>query len=230
MRNNLRVLLSVTPVPVVVVGLIWLNTSHAVDGSHTDEEKAAAQTVEIAQPSEWTAFVADFVSTTPGRPDLFGRYYRGSDGSFRVEQETKDGSLKYVAISNVPKATAYLFHSQRANNWVQRPMLLPPTGLRPRLRLSSQKGLTRFPDSVQGYEAYKYVGPDGSEELQVPALNFFSLYTRRASGRIEAYSNVRVGPLPATLFEPPGEAQIEVDERPIANGVSEKPPAKHQAR
>ncbi len=206
-------LMSVVPAPLALAGLLYLSSRPSGAPSANEQE------AEIPQPSGWVAFAADFTTTEPGRPDLLGHYYRGADGSFRVEQQTNDRAMRYVAISNVSAATAYLFHSPRGQTWVKRPMLLPPTGFKPLRRRNTMRRLTVHMERVHGFDTYRYVDPTGSVQLQVPALNFFSLLTVKPSGKREVYDNVKIGDQPLELFQPPAGAQIEYDARPIPNGV-----------
>lgn len=221
MRSTVRLLACIAPVPAILAGVAYVNVGRQV-----------TPPTEIPQPGGWVPFAADFETTEPGKPDILGRYYRGSDGSFRSEQNAKDGSVQAIAISNIAEATAYLFLSRRGQSWVKRPMLLPPAGFKPLKRKQEMKGLSLQTESVQGFDTYRYVDPTGGVELQAPALNFFPLlYERAHTLERRQYFNIKLGEQPREIFQPPPGAEIEYMETPIPNGVPVSalpPPPKRQ--
>src|SRR5262245_35147613 len=89
-----------------------------------------AQSV-VAQPANWVAFDAQFLQTQAGSPDIKGRYVRASDGSYRIEEQSTDGTLQTIWISNVPRAASYTYHNG-PGKWFSRPLAVAADG---RLRI-----------------------------------------------------------------------------------------------
>ena len=139
MRTTVSVALSLGLLSVVLL----LSTRHGlspVPQVEAGTQVGAVQRLQIPSPTDWIAFTAKWKRV--GKPGtIFGRYFRASDGSTRLESE--DGSNIVISISNVATVRQYAFLRDK---WVSYPMRLPSDGYRPSPRiLGGTKGLEISP-------------------------------------------------------------------------------------
>jgi hypothetical protein len=158
----------------------------------------------VRQPSNWVAFEADWLQTQPGAPDFRGRYFRGSDGSYRSEQQAIDGSRNAISIGNVPRAIFYTYLSP-PGRWYSRPFPVGPDGrLKIVQRRVTEPELIRLEERREGFELYEHRDRDNNVQKQAPALNFFTLELQSpGTGVHQVFSNIRLREPSRILFELP---------------------------
>lgn len=155
---------------------------------------------EVPQPPGWVAFDADVVKVVAGSPDVIrGRYFRGEDGSDRLE--SGPGDVVVVSIRNIAKSTLYV--SSPKTGWVSQPMALPDGQWRPPRYYREHPALSAIDEPLDGFRVFRWVTAGGDEDLLAPDLNFFALRKKSGDGTTTEYSNVVVRPQPPELFEPP---------------------------
>lgn len=173
----------------------------------------------ISQPATWTPFTADLNATQPGLPDTKGTYSRSSDGSFRMEQASADGSLVIISIAKIADQRAYLYHSM-AGKWITRPLLLPATGYRPpKPRAIGATGVSAVPERHGNLEVYRITSPTGEVTLEAPLLNFHPVVTIGKDGETTVLDNIRVVEPSAELFKLPRGVTPEIVLKGIPMGI-----------
>jgi len=166
-------------------------------------------------PSAWVAFTADVTITKPNTASVIGRFFRGSDGSRRLETGPRIDDIQVIYILNTAEAQQYVFSSKAGWTVTAVPTLsagrvLPSTFLpqRPDIveypyRLAIKLGESGSLTALAGFRAYQTNGPDGTMRLTVPELNLFDVVINSGNGRSERYSNVSLTVPDPTLFRPP---------------------------
>jgi hypothetical protein len=201
---------------VVIAATILL--AAVVVGFGVSPARTSGQTAtdEIAQPSDWVPFDADVQISFPSKASsIDGRFFRGSDGSSRLETwDRKDPSTKVISIKNIARVRQYV--SSPANGWKANPMLLPPNGWHPARYRASMKNLVPRRDQLEGLQLYQLTGPEGDVEVLAPALNFFPVVRQYIKdGERWGYSNIRVREQDPALFEPPPGAAVTERTEPL---------------
>jgi hypothetical protein len=202
----------------------------AVIGMFARDLRATAATAQaslpqyIDSPTQWVPFEADVTITHPGGEPIFGRYFRSSNGSHRLETGPNPNEMLVVSITNIPDSLQYVFGHDK---WTRQPGPgLAEFGTPPRWRktpqwslygykLAIQRGQSGSATASDGWEAYRVISGEGVMRLKVPALNLFDALIQRPDGRYEVYKNVDLREPPAELFRPPSDAiVIDVEARP----------------
>jgi hypothetical protein len=223
MRNKL---LYACVVPLSLLAWHSRATTRAQHGPRTADASSVAQEqpgAEILQPSGWVAFQADVEITQRGKPLILGSFYRGSDGSVRLETwDAKDPSQRVISIKNKTTRTRYVKPPDKAGvGWKSYP--LGETTQPYRYRTNSH--IRAHSSRVEGYSLYLSIGPEGDTRLLAPDLNFFPLVVQGVKdGRREVYKNIKRIEPPASLFEPPSGVQVEAKMHdPYAPGGTRSP-------
>jgi hypothetical protein len=173
----------------------------------------------INQPETWTPFVADLITTQPGAPDMKGSYARSSDGSFRMEQRTEDGSVIMISVANIRDGRAYIYNSQ-PDKWISRPLLIPPAGYRPpKPRTVDSKGVSLHTEKIENLEVYRVEGPTGEVTFEAPLLNGYALITFGTSGQATTLRNIQLREPPTGLFDLPAGVTPEFVSKGIPMGI-----------
>jgi hypothetical protein len=173
----------------------------------------------LPQPNHWVPFSADMTVTHSGTSDkiVYGRFYRSSDGSTRLETGPQPLEPLVIHIKNAKQHLMWVF---RGGRWYMSPFSmgpLPPqmstrTGLQPYPnKLALRPGQNNSVTSNSGFEAYRSVTRNGTLALMVPELNFFPVLRQRLDGRRELYASILLQePDPALFLPPPGPTIVDV--------------------
>jgi hypothetical protein len=107
-------------------------------------------------PPTWVAFSSDVTIVQPDGQEQRGRFYRGSDGSERLE--ITSGPMIYTTIKNISQRTFYRFQGPTrvrpaADHWPAQPMLLPPEGWLPIPEIVESAKTMRQREPVDGVTA-----------------------------------------------------------------------------
>jgi hypothetical protein len=148
---------------------------------------------ELPGPREWVAFSADVRGEGP-EGSFEGKFYRGDDGSTRMETGTAGSPANRIVIVNLTRLEQYSCRKGCITTSIEGKREKTP----PRMR--RLPGLTKIDKPIEGFEAYRWEA--GTVSTVIPALNFFAVHRITANG-YEKYSNIRVGKQPAELFERP---------------------------
>lgn len=173
----------------------------------------------LPQPDHWVPFSANVEIVGTGRDGstqvVRGRFWRGADGSTRLETGPSEDDVRVTSINNLTKEVTYVGPT-KSGTWLEQPMPPPgPFGRKPIQYTTRMVGLTLNFGEVEGFKVHRYINPNGDEWLWAPDLNFFPLVRRMAGGRrLEQYSNVQVGDQASSLFEPP--AGVTIEKRPVS--------------
>jgi hypothetical protein len=169
------------------------------------------------QPTTWVPFQ----SVLEENGVTVGRFWRDAEGSTRLERSAPDAEGRTIIIENVTSARYYVYRP--ATGWTAQPMLLPTTGWHPREVQRSVIG-TPVAEPIEGYTAHERATPEALERVAA-GLNFLPLVRQRsADGVTERHRNVTVGDVPASHFEPPGDAAVTVLDTP--GGIVARPASK----
>jgi hypothetical protein len=161
----------------------------------------------IPQPDHIVPFSADYVRTTTtksGTTTEVGRFFRASDNSFRRESGPSPGTIALINVRRVQDGAMYVWSLSRGVS--VHPLQTPPNGWGPQSRRRSFEQVVD--EKIEGFVVLKTEPRPGDIQLEVPELNFFVIYQRtcvdeRAWCTEERYSNIKIGPQPPELFEPP---------------------------
>ena len=170
----------------------------------------------IDAPDRWVPFQADvLVTSTDGLP-VHGRYYRASDGSFRLETGPDFDDIKVISIKNASEGAAYLW--SEVIGWATFQSIT--SSVPPRFRENSAMRLHEYrlafrpgeSGSTQavsgGFEVYVNIQGSGVVAYSAPALNFHRLLLIRPDGRYEKHYNVEITEPDRSLFRPPFNAVV----------------------
>lgn len=166
----------------------------------------------LKQPAGWVAFDADVYQTQDDAPDSYGRIYRSSNGSVRVDMKSHDEWLLNVTVITNTKTGSRMQHIRRPgdpnphlNKWELRfaDHLLHP---KPPGFATTTVGLTPSEEMVEGYSTYKLAGNKDTLDyaLLAPDLNFFEVvsYSHASGGILRKLSNIVERDQDPTLFMP----------------------------
>jgi hypothetical protein len=175
----------------------------------------------IQQPDTWVAFTATVQRTLPNGQVLNGSFYRGDDGSeLLVEQVSDKGQT--IAIRHITNYTkSVYYHSAKPSHWFSGPLLIGgPRQLQtfytrsPALRRYPHKLALRAGDdgalnATEGLEAWIVSTDQGAVHLMAPELNFYPVVSTSVNGARRLLSNIVIGPISRSFFEPPPTDTVE---------------------
>src|SRR5689334_17489809 len=93
--------------------------------------RGRAQTRDVLSgPREWVEFSAVMTKSEPGRRDIVGRFFRGADGSDRLESGPSLDDVLGIAIHNLTTEHYYMY-ANNGQGWHGFPMTLGRDGTRP---------------------------------------------------------------------------------------------------
>jgi hypothetical protein len=200
--------------------LLIAPTIGVIVGAYRARLFSAAQE-QIELPDRWVPFQADVKVTFRHKDDVaFGRFYRGADGSRRLDSGPSAHDVRVTFIYNAPEDRVYGFTAQQG--WtVERANAkrtgrdLPPKSLpiRGTTRQAFGKaalfrGQSGSLNALEGLLTYRTDSPDGSTFFSSPELNGFDVMAQNAEGRTETYSNIELVTPPSSLFAAPSGAVI----------------------
>jgi hypothetical protein len=170
-------------------------------------------------PPAWVPFSADVTVAKPNQT-VVGRYYRRSDGSYRLDTGSSPDDIQVTYIYNASEAQVYA--KKPVSGWTVHilPDMVPgrfdpPTTMANRIdishypyRLAIRRGESGSLTATEGFPAVQTLTPEGAVKLSIPELNFFEVEVRLPTGRHEAYTNIEIGEQPVSLFHPPGRIRV----------------------
>lgn len=173
--------------------------------------RLAGLTGQLEQPANWVPFSAATRFEYPSGSIAYGKFYRSSDGSERLEKEAYAGQPATTTIKNIATSTYYMGMEAPTccDKWASYPMKLPREGWTPpHFHPPAASTLRRVEARWSGFEVYELAKPNFTRYL-VPALNYFAVFTLDPTGARREYLDIRVGEQPSALFEPPAGAVVE---------------------
>ncbi len=186
--------------PIVVLAVLW----------YLGIAGAQGQPRVVKLPPTWVPFSSDVVTTQPGYPPSEGRFYRGSDGSERLE--IASGPVIYAQIKNIGQRTFYHLKGG-ADHWTAQPMMLPPEGWLPLPEIAESAQTGRQPERVEGMTAYRQNRLHGWWVVAIPDLNFFDVESHFGDGKTARHFNITIGePDPSLFVPPPGVKIVQITE------------------
>jgi hypothetical protein len=138
--------------------------------------------------------VADFTITHPGQPTVYGKFFRSSNGSRRIESGPSAGDSRVISIENLSTLIGYIYNAS-SNQWKMFSLANPEAQVQPpRFRknptwslhpakLAVRVGESGSLEATEGLEAYRAVDGAGTVTFKVPQLNFFAVVSMRPDGR-----------------------------------------------
>jgi hypothetical protein len=171
---------------------------------------SAVVSAPLQQPANWVPFSATSRFVYPSGSVVFGRFYRSSDGSERLDKEAYSGQPATTTIKNIPTATYYIGMGMPTccDKWASYPMKLPMEGYTPSyIRPPGSTALEKVEARWSGFDAYRLLSKNYTRVL-VPGLNYFAVLTDDPAGRRREFLNIQVGEQPSDLFEPPAGAVV----------------------
>jgi hypothetical protein len=200
-------------------------------------QRTVSQRTPIEQPSGWVAFSADFEHREKTGRVINGRYYRGSDGSYRREGIGADGRTK-VSIVNLTRRIYYRGGADPDSVWQSGPYEAPEVRFKPQVWFKEMVGLSQYPyklallkgqdgslTALEGLDAWIYTNYAGTMRLVVPALNFHAVVNSPVQGMREVYSNIVIGNVDPALFEAPPNRRVQWTGRPFDQAEQPRPDA-----
>jgi hypothetical protein len=208
MISRVSPVLAMLVVPVAVVG-IFANSVRGQLSGRPDWVDGPW----IDAPSSWVPFQARLLVTHPDGNTVHGRFFRGADGSDRLETGPSINDIRVVSIKNVRERVIYLGRKV-PNTWERRSWEPPFEGAAPMFkqgpnwtlhpfRFAIRKGESGSLTGTSGFAAYAVKTDSGILTFRVPVLNFFEVIRQRPDGRYEAYSEIEFTDQPMELFSPP---------------------------
>jgi hypothetical protein len=172
---------------------------------------------QISLPPNWVPFDADYVSIgEDGKTKLSGRYYRGSDGSWRQDGRTMDGMLTSQIVS-IPDQQSYKYDS-RGGKWLVQPLAMEPGGPQPPRLRPYVSGYTKVDELHDGLVVYERRDASGIVALDAPALNLFPVVKHWPEGGKFVFTNIQRRHQDSVIFKPPSGVPYERSDRPVSMG------------
>jgi hypothetical protein len=152
-------------------------------------------------PTQWVPFTAKVRVFSPDMERVEGRFFRGSNGSQRLETGPPSEMARTIDIRNMAQDMHYLYKSGQGSGststWTSAPMEVPEFGgRRPLKHFADQNGLRPYPYKLSflkgqepsvfadaGLDAYTYLDLGSNVHLQAPALNMFDLVNQSVTGQ-----------------------------------------------
>jgi hypothetical protein len=227
MRN--KVFRLTTALVLVAAGALGLQLYSSVTAERRTIAEVEAQQPELLHgPSQWVEFTAVATKTDPNGPPVVGRFFRGADGSERLDTGPALDNVGTIMINNL--TTERYYNWSERTGWINGPMQVPPELKRPMAYRKGMFASTATAIKYGEFDALQVSTGEGSVSRLVPALNFFAIDRLSPLGGRISFTDVRVGPvaeylktLPAAigaryagvpLFEPPPGADVRITNTP----------------
>jgi len=186
----------------------------------------------ISGASNWVEFSAVMTKNEPGRPDSVGRFFRGADGSDRLESGPSLDDVRGIAIHNFATEHYYMW-ANNGQGWHGFPMPLGRDGKRPQKLRANLATPTPQPLTHEGLAVVQVMAGAWTVR-KAPDLNFFDVDKLAPNGARVVASNIRrarlddaIAALPPThaaryanlpsLFDPPAGVPVTWHTEP--NGI-----------
>jgi len=158
-----------------------------------------------SRTTDWVAFSADVEATYQGEITSVGKFYRGSDGSTRLETGPPGEPPGVISILNYGRDREYTFTAP--DGWVERELVRSPESKRPPRGLMQQA--YESAGTFEGFVVQKMTTVDGDVAILAPALDHFVLDLSSPSGVRRRYFNVRLANPSPHLFAPPAGVRVK---------------------
>jgi hypothetical protein len=177
----------------------------------------------VPQPDHWVAFEATTTRTAVNGQVIRGRVFRGEDGSEHYVESVSDSSSNVTIrhIANYPKGAYY--HSAKAGEWTSGPLVVPAGPRKLRQFYTNSAGLRQYSrklallagqdgslEAMEGLDGWISTTADGSIHILAPSLNFFPVVSVMLNGQRRVLSDIRIGPVPSSYFEPAAGDYVRV--------------------
>jgi hypothetical protein len=202
--------------PLILIGGVIFTARRAVAKAVPNQAPQSGDAIEA--PSSWVPFAASFRGGVPGAEKVFGRVYRSSNGSDRVESGPTADDLRMVYIRNTQRNVYYARRGWEKPGgtvyWEQGPMQLDESGWQP-VQMRTAPDRVVLAQRLEGRQVVQVNAGSGEVHLVAPALNFYPvLKTRLLTGEQWRTLDIQVGEQAGNLFEPPAGSEIRVTNRP----------------
>jgi hypothetical protein len=169
------------------------------------------------------------------RQIIAGRFYRGEDRSeLSIEEQFSSTTSSKVTIRYIANHSKGRYYRSKGREWISGPQAAAPS--RPlqfftkasflrkyRGRLALLAGQDGSLNAANGLDAWISTTDEGSVHLLAPALNFYPVVSNKLNGSQRVLSNIRIGAVPASLFEPPPGEPVTFVEEPFPPAVAQQP-------
>jgi hypothetical protein len=186
----------------------------------------------ISQPDHWVAFEADITRVAPNGQIISGRFYRGEDGSdLSIEEQVSSSTSSKVTIRHIANYSKGRYYRSKGQQWISGPLSVA-TPRKPLQFFSKSSDLRKYRgrlallagqdgslNAANGLDAWISATDEGSVHLLVPSLNFYPIVSNKLNGSRRVLSNIRIGPVPASLFEPPSGEPVDFVEEQFPPAV-----------
>jgi len=173
----------------------------------------------VDAPATWVAFQAELTITRPGGPTAFGKYFRSSDGSHRIQTGPSHSDVRVISILNVSERMWYDYSARSGWTSYDYPNAVSkerPTPVRANLpgwneypfRLALKRGESGAVNADEGFRAYQVIDRNGTVTLKVPDLNLYSAVIQRPDGHHQALSNIDITEPSNETFRPPTNVAV----------------------
>src|SRR5262245_28323670 len=187
----------------------------------------------ISPPEQWVAFEATVTRVVPDGTTVVGSFHRGEDGSELTVEIVPTSSSSVTTIRHISNyLQGRYYHSSKARVWKSGPLTTGPAGPRQlRQFFTKSSGLRRYRrklallagqdgslSAADGLDAWISTTDQGSVHLLAPSLNFYPVVSSMLDGQRRVLSEIRVGPVPDSLFEPPPGEPVDFVTDPFPLG------------
>lgn len=182
----------------------------------------------IPQPDHYVSFEGDLTRVADNGRTFAGRFYHRADGSeCTIEAGVNPPGPVLYTITNY--ANGRYYRSKGGRDWIAGPLIgtgreqIPPV-----MRTKALGGLQKYTKklallagqdgslwSAEGLEAWLNVTQGGSMLMLAPELNFYPVVSTNVSGNRRVLSNIRIGTLSPSVFEPPPGANVSFVDTPF---------------
>ena len=182
----------------------WAALTVLVSGSAFAQEATVVPGAErgrsVEAPAAWVPLRAALVIDG----EAAGRWWRGADGSTRVDRLAPDRRGVTIEIRHI--ATRRYYEYRPASGWTAHPMLLPTQGWEPDTLAPMTLG-ARVSDARSAHEVFEVRTRRGPER-HIPALNFLKVSEYLPDGRSQVLTEIVSVAPPDDLWQPPRGAAV----------------------